>query len=64
MIPQQIHRGHRVEVIFGNGIDPLVGTVVNAPHREEIHERLGWIIRDDDDVIYSIGSYAYMKRLE
>lgn len=64
MTPEQINRGHKVEVVFEGGITPLRGTVANAPHREESHEKLGWIIRDEEGVIYAIGNYAYIKRLE
>jgi hypothetical protein len=64
MLPEQINRGHKVEVIFGNGISPLIGWVVNAPHREESHEKLGWLIKDDAGDIYSIGTYAYIRRIE
>ncbi|NKB33461.1 MAG: hypothetical protein GKR91_10225 [Pseudomonadales bacterium] len=64
MVPEQIHRGHRVEVVFGGGVDPLIGTVENAPHREETHERLGWIVKDDEGKVYVIKNFAYMKRLE
>jgi len=63
MMSPQIIRGDKVEVIFGQSIDPLVGTVVNAPHREETHEKLGWIIEDKDGTIYSLGRYAYIKKL-
>jgi len=60
----QILRGHKVEVVFSDGVKPLIGWVANAPHREESFERLGWIIKDEAGAIYSLGSYAYIKRLE
>ena len=63
MVTEQIHRGHRVEIIFGDGAEPPVGTVENAPHREETHERLGWIIKGDDGHIYVIKYFIYMKKL-
>ncbi|MFT4862637.1 MAG: hypothetical protein ACI95C_001858 [Pseudohongiellaceae bacterium] len=63
MMNPQIIRGDKVEVNFGQDTDPLYGTVVNAPHREETHEKLGWIIEDKDGVIYSLGQYAYIKKL-
>ena len=63
MMSPQIIRGDKVEVIFGQSIDPLVCFVVNAPHREETHEKLGWIIEDKDGTIYSLGRYAYIKKL-
>ena len=44
-VTHQINRGDEVEVVFGEGVEPLTGTVVNAPHREESHEKLGWIIK-------------------
>lgn len=59
----QIIRGDAVEVVFSNGIDPVKGTVVNAPHREETHEKLGWIIQDSTGAIYSLGNYSYIKKL-
>lgn len=59
----QIIRGDDVEVVFGNGIDPLVGKVINAPHREETHEKLGWLIQDSAGNIYSLGNYSYIKKL-
>jgi hypothetical protein len=63
MMNPQIIRGDQVEVIFGDGTSPLYGTIVNAPHREETHEKLGWIIEDKDGAIYSLGRYAYIKKL-
>ncbi|MFT4887923.1 MAG: hypothetical protein ACJAY7_001167 [Pseudohongiellaceae bacterium] len=59
----QIIRGDQVEVVFGKGVDPLVGKVVNAPHREETHEKLGWIIQDSVGTVYSLGNYVYIKKL-
>jgi L-ascorbate metabolism protein UlaG (beta-lactamase superfamily) len=59
----QIIRGDQVEVVFSKGVDSLVGEVVNAPHREETHEKLGWIIQDSAGTIYSLGDYAYIKKL-
>lgn len=59
----QIIRGDEVEVVFREGVDSLVGTVVNAPHREETHEKLGWLIKDANGTIYSLGSYSYIKKL-
>lgn len=59
----QIIRGDEVEVVFGGGVDPLRGVITNAPHREETHEKLGWLLEDSDGKIYSLGSYAYIKKL-
>lgn len=59
----QIIRGDDVEVVFSHGVEPLKGCVVNAPHREETHEKLGWIIQDSAGTIYSLGSYSYIKKL-
>lgn len=59
----QIIRGDDVEVVFSNGVDSLKGCVVNAPHREETHEKLGWIIQDSAGAIYSLGNYSYIKKL-
>lgn len=59
----QIIRGDKVEIVFSEGVAPLLGTVVNAPHREETHEKLGWLIRDSDGAIYSLGAYSYIKKL-
>jgi hypothetical protein len=63
MMNPQIIRGDKVEVVFGDGTVPLYGTIVNAPHREETHEKLGWIVEDADGAIYSLGSYMYIKKL-
>ncbi len=63
MMNPQIIRGDKVEVVFREGIAPLFGTVVNAPHREETHEKLGWIIEDKDGAIYSLGNYAFIKKI-
>lgn len=63
MAEGQIIRGDRVEVFFAVGVDPLIGTVSNAPHREETHERLGWIVIDDEGAVHSLGTYAYIKKL-
>jgi hypothetical protein len=59
----QILRGDMVEVVFGGGVEPLVGMVVNAPHREETHEKLGWLIQQDDGTVYSLGTYAYIRKI-
>ena len=63
MAAVQINRVDEVEVVFGEGVSPLMGTVVNAPHREDSYERLGWIIRDGEGLIYSLGNYKYIKKL-
>ena len=62
MSAAQINRGDEVEVFFREGITPITGTVVNAPHREESYERLGWIIKDGAGKIYSIGNYSYIVK--
>jgi hypothetical protein len=59
----QIIRGDVVEIVFSNGVTSLKGCVVNAPHREETHEKLGWIIQDSAGTVYSLGSYSYIKKL-
>lgn len=59
----QIIRGDQVEVVFGAGVEPLRAVVINAPHREETHEKLGWLVQDAQGNIYSLGSYAYIKKL-
>ena len=62
MMNPQILRGDQVIVVFREGVEPLHGTVVNAPHREETHEKLGWIIEDKEGAIYSLGNFAYIKK--
>ena len=61
---EQIIRGNEVEVVFGNGVEPLVGVVTNAPHREETHEKLGWLIQDANGTVYSLGTYAYIRKIK
>jgi len=48
----QIIRGDDVEAVFSNAVAQLKGCVVNAPHREETHEKLGWIIQDSAGTVY------------
>ena len=62
MFAEQINRGDEVEVVFGAGVNPLIGTVVNAPHREDSFEKLGWVIKDGAGIIYSIGNYSYIRK--
>ncbi len=62
MPAEQINRGDEVEVVFREGVNPIRGTVVNAPHREESYEKLGWIIKDRAGVIYSLGNYSYIRK--
>ena len=62
-VTHQINRGDEVEVAFREGVKPLTGTVVNAPHREESHEKLGWIIKDGAGRIYSLGNYSYIMKI-
>ncbi len=62
MSAEQISRGDKVEVVFGEGVNPLKGTVVNAPHREDTYEKLGWIIKDEAGIIYSLGNYSYIRK--
>jgi|TARA_B100002003_G_scaffold225226_1_gene231111 hypothetical protein len=64
MPAEQINRGDEVEVIFREGINPIRGTVINAPHREESYEKLGWIIKDEAGMIYSLGNYSYIRKLK
>jgi hypothetical protein len=59
----QIIRAGDVEVGFSNAVTRLKGCVVNAPHREETHEKLGWIIQDSAEAVYSLGSDSYIKKL-
>ena len=62
MFDEQINRGDEVEVVFGEGVNPIIGTVVNAPHREDSFEKLGWVIKDGAGIIYSIGNYSYIRK--
>ena len=62
MSAEQINRGDEVEVVFREGVNPLTGTVVNAPHREVSHEKLGWIIKDGAGMINSLGNYSYIRK--
>jgi len=62
MSVEQISRGDEVEVVFREGVNPLKGTVVNAPHREDSYEKLGWIIKDEAGIIYSLGNYSYIRK--
>ena len=62
MSAEQISRGDEVEVVFREGVNPLKGTVVNAPHREDTYEKLGWIIKDEAGIIYSLGNYSYIRK--
>lgn len=59
----QIIRGDEVEVVFSGGVEPVRGVVTNAPHREETHEKLGWLLEDSEGKVISLGNYAYIKKL-
>ena len=63
MPAEQINRGDKVEVVFRDGVNPIRGTVVNAPHREASYEKLGWVIKDETGTIYSLGNYSYIRKL-
>jgi hypothetical protein len=63
MTSLQSIRGDKVEVVFREGVDSVFGAVVNSPHQEETDEKLGWIIQNEEGLIYSLGQYWHISKL-
>lgn len=50
-------------MVIAGGIGPSVGMVINAPYREEIHEKHDCLIQQDGGTMYSLGFYACIRKI-